>query len=106
MLRSGSSDAQLRSCDVLMAALAHDPQPLRTFLLNQQGHELLDALVAQLIGGGDSGMPEQVRQGATRRCGASVSAAPLLARNDCRCTPAVMHCFWLLPAPVSEAGRR
>lgn len=49
VMKSGDAELRLRSSDVLLSTLQHDPSPLRTFLLKQPDHTLFTLLVGSLI---------------------------------------------------------
>jgi len=65
ILRSGSSEAQVRATDVLLSVLAHDPVPLRAHFVSERdttGGGLLGLLVGEVVAGGDDGLPEQISE--------------------------------------------
>ncbi|KAK9823072.1 hypothetical protein WJX81_007297 [Elliptochloris bilobata] len=57
-LASGSEALRLRALDVLLAAVAHDPGPLREHLLRPEGRPLLGLLLQPLLAGGAVGLQE------------------------------------------------
>lgn len=61
-MQSSSAPVKLRATDILLSALAHDPQPLRSFLASQPGNELLDTLVSVFVSSEESGLPEQIAE--------------------------------------------
>uniref|UniRef100_A0A061R721 Protein phosphatase 4 regulatory subunit 3 n=1 Tax=Tetraselmis sp. GSL018 TaxID=582737 RepID=A0A061R721_9CHLO len=49
VMKSGNAELRLRGSDILLSTLQHDPSPLRTFLIKQDGHALFTLLVDSLV---------------------------------------------------------
>jgi hypothetical protein len=62
ILQSSTPAVKLRATDILLSALAHDPMPLRNFLANPNGRQLLNSLVVEFVSSDESGLPEQIAE--------------------------------------------